>query len=242
MNQLQVFNNEQFGQVRMLEESGTVLFCGADIAKALGYVNPRKALSDHCKGVTKRDTPTASGVQEMSFIPEGDVYRLIVRSNLPAAEQFERWVMDEVLPTIRKTGTYAKPITQAEVVASMAQVLVDVERASKAALQLAEATAHRVNVLADALCGDEWLRATNQHLNDMCERGFLNKVKVQAALYTKLEEAESCNLASRVSRKQRRMMAQGARKHDLRMVSKLDVIAEDARLRRRFVELLDELE
>jgi prophage antirepressor-like protein len=85
-----------------------------DVATALGYVNPRKAVNDHCKGVTKRDTPTSSGVQSMSYINEGDLYRLIMKSKLPSAEKFESWVMDEVLPTIRKTGGYRKPMSTAE--------------------------------------------------------------------------------------------------------------------------------
>lgn len=84
-------------------------FCGSDVAKALGYSNPRKALSDHCKGVTKRYTPTSDGEQEMSFIPEGDVYRLIASSKLPSAEKFEKWVFDDVLPSIRKHGAYLTP-------------------------------------------------------------------------------------------------------------------------------------
>ena len=105
-NELQVFTNEQFGEVRTVEEDGKVLFCGNDIAVALGYSNPRKALIDHCKGVTKRDTLTAGGTQSVSFIPEGDVYRLIVSSKLPKAQEFERWVFDDVLPTIRKHGLY----------------------------------------------------------------------------------------------------------------------------------------
>lgn len=108
MNDLQIFTNEQFGNVRTIVEGETVLFCGSDIAKALGYTNPSKALSDHCKGVTKRYTPTVSGKQEMSFILEGDVYRLIVRSYMPEAERFEKWLFEEVLPTIRKHGMYAK--------------------------------------------------------------------------------------------------------------------------------------
>ena len=103
----QVFENAEFGSVRTVVENGEVLFCGADVAKALGYVNSRKALIDHCKGVTKRDTLTSGGMQQLSFIPEGDVYRLIVHSKLPSAERFERWVFDEVLPTLRKTGMYA---------------------------------------------------------------------------------------------------------------------------------------
>lgn len=107
MNELmQVFENSDFGEVRILEEDGRMLFCGNDVAKCLGYARPSKAVLDHCKGVLKRDTLTKGGVQSLKFIPEGDVYRLICNSKLPNAEQFESWVFDEVLPTIRKTGFY----------------------------------------------------------------------------------------------------------------------------------------
>lgn len=106
MNEMRIFENEQFGKVRIIEEDGKVLFCGTDVAVALGYTNPRKAVRDHTRGGTKCSTPTISGNQTMTFIPEGDVYRLITRSKLPAAEQFESWVFDEVLPSIRKTGGY----------------------------------------------------------------------------------------------------------------------------------------
>lgn len=114
MNELQIFNSEEFGEIRTVEIDGKPYFVGADVAKALGYSNPRKAILDHCKGVTKRDTPTSSGIQSMSYINEGDLYRLIMKSKLPSAEKFEAWVMDEVLPTIRKTGSYQKPMTVAE--------------------------------------------------------------------------------------------------------------------------------
>lgn len=114
MNELQIFNSEEFGDIRTAEIDGKPYFVGTDVAKALGYSNPRKAILDHCKGVTKRDTPTTSGVQSMSYINEGDLYRLIMKSKLPSAEKFEAWVMDEVLPTIRKTGSYQKPMTVAE--------------------------------------------------------------------------------------------------------------------------------
>lgn len=100
------FKNKEFGSVRMIEDDGRLLFCGADVASALGYKNTSKALGDHCKGVTKRYTLTAGGPQSLSFIPEGDVYRLIVHSRLPGAERFEKWVFEEVLPAIRKTGGY----------------------------------------------------------------------------------------------------------------------------------------
>ena len=106
MNDLQIFRSEDFGDIRTAEENGKILFCGNDVAKALGYALPRKAIIDHCKGVLKRNTPTNGGMQEMAFINEGDVYRLITHSKLPAAEKFERWVFDEVLPTIRRHGAY----------------------------------------------------------------------------------------------------------------------------------------
>ena len=104
--EISTFNNEEFGEIRTIQENGEVLFCGADIAKALGYSNTRDALSRHCKGVVKCDTPTNGGIQSLGFISEGNVYRLIAHSKLPGAERFEKWVFDEVLPSIRKNGAY----------------------------------------------------------------------------------------------------------------------------------------
>ncbi len=119
MNDLQVFKNPKFGDVRTITEGNKVLFCGADIAKALGYKNPRKALNDHCRYVTKRYVGVQTGTKAdgtpatqqiaMSFILEGDVYRLAAKSELPGAAEFESWIFDVVLPSIRKTGGYAHP-------------------------------------------------------------------------------------------------------------------------------------
>ena len=106
-NNIVIFSKEDFGQVRTIEIDNKVLFCGSDVAKALGYSNPQKAIRDHCKGVNELFTPTNGGEQKIKFIPEGDIYRLIIRSKLPSAERFEMWVFDEVLPSIRKTGKYA---------------------------------------------------------------------------------------------------------------------------------------
>lgn len=105
-NKIEVFKNEQFGEVRTILDGETLLFCGSDVARALGYARPGKAIIDHCKGVLKRDTLTSGGTQSLSYITEGDVYRLIVHSKLPSAERFEHWLFDEVVPMIRKTGCY----------------------------------------------------------------------------------------------------------------------------------------
>lgn len=110
-NKLEVFQNQEFGSVRTAEQDGKVLFCGSDVAKALGYSRPNEAVSKHCKGTLKRRTPTSSGIQEMLFIPEGDVYRLIAHSKLPSAQRFESWVFDEVLPSIKRHGAYMTPET-----------------------------------------------------------------------------------------------------------------------------------
>lgn len=105
-NNVKIFENTEFGSVRTIEENGRILFCGSDVARALGYRSPKDAISAHCKGAVKHRILTNGGVQALSFIPEGDLYRLVVHSRLPSAEKFERWIFDEVLPTIRKTGGY----------------------------------------------------------------------------------------------------------------------------------------
>ena len=109
MNQMEIFKNPEFGSIRVIEENGKYLFCGTDVAAALGYSNSRDAIIRHCRYVVKRDAPHPQSPDRkisMTFIPEGDLYRLIVHSKLPSAEQFEQWVFDEVLPTIRKHGAY----------------------------------------------------------------------------------------------------------------------------------------
>lgn len=103
---IQIFNNADFGNVRIIEEDGNFLFCGSDVAKALGYAKPNDAIARHCRATVKRSSPISGKMQDINFISEGDVYRLIVHSKLPSAEQFEKWVFDEVLPSIRKNGGY----------------------------------------------------------------------------------------------------------------------------------------
>ena len=116
---MEVFENQEFGSIRLLQEAGKTFFCASDVAKALGYVNPYAAVKRHCRGpLTKREGvvqkvnqygDAGEQVVEISFITEGDVYRLIVHSKLPSAERFEHWVFDEVLPSIRKQLDVAQP-------------------------------------------------------------------------------------------------------------------------------------
>ena len=113
LNELQIFQNEEFGQVRTVEIDGKTYFVGKDVANALGYSNPRDAILRHCKGVVKHDSFKEGG-QEVALLPEGDIYRLIIKSQLPSADKFERWIFDEVIPQIRQTGGYQKKLSPRE--------------------------------------------------------------------------------------------------------------------------------
>ena len=119
MNEIQVFEKEGFGQIRITDNNGEPWFVAKDIAEALGYSNPSRSVQDHCKYVEILKT-TSTVVLEipsrgLQIIPESDVYRLIMRSKLESAESFQDWVVEEVLPSIRKKGSYeVTPKTEAE--------------------------------------------------------------------------------------------------------------------------------
>lgn len=115
MNEIVIFENPEFGKVRTVKIGDTPYFSGLDVAEALGYSRGRDAVSRHCKRAVKHGGVSITINQygketkqtvEMSFIPESDVYRLVMRSKLPDAERFQDWVVEEVLPSIRKSGGY----------------------------------------------------------------------------------------------------------------------------------------
>lgn len=108
MNNIQLFNSPEFGQIRTITDNDGIYFVGKDVAEILGYANTRKALIDHVdledKGVTKCDTP--GGVQDLTTINESGLYSLVLSSKLPSAKRFKRWVTSEVLPALRRQGGY----------------------------------------------------------------------------------------------------------------------------------------
>ena len=212
MNDIQIFNNPDFGEVRTIEENGAVLFCGSDVARALGYSNPRDALSRHCKGVVKRDTPTESGIQEMSFIPEPDLYRLVFSSKLPTAEKFTDWVTSEVLPTIRRHGMYATPDTVEKMLADPDTTIklletIKQERAARMALE-AKAEADKPKVLfADAVSASH----TSILVGDLAKLLRQNGVEIgQNRLFSFLrEKGYLCSQGERYNLPTQRSMDRG---------------------------------
>lgn len=137
MNNLAIYENEEFGTVRTVVVDGEPWFVGKDVAEALGYSNSRKALLDHVdnedKGVTNCDT--LGGNQNLTIINESGVYALIFGSKLPNAKKFKHWVTSEVLPSIRKTGSYNLPGTYKE---ALQQLLIQVEENERLALENSE--------------------------------------------------------------------------------------------------------
>lgn len=123
MNELQIFNSEEFGDIRTVTIENEPWFVGKDVATALGYSNPQKAVRDHIseedRGVNEMDTP--SGRQNLAIINESGLYALIFGSKLESAKRFKHWVTSEVLPAIRKTGAYQKPMTTDQKIQLLAQ-------------------------------------------------------------------------------------------------------------------------
>ena len=137
-NQISLFENSQFGSVRVIMRGDDPWFVAVDVAKCLGYSNYRSAVTDFCKKaevvrVCDLHTPDFSGFPDLAnnpagfrIIPESDLYRLIMRSHLPNAEAFQDWVVEDVLPSIRKTGKYSQPKSRLEELEEM--VMIEKER------------------------------------------------------------------------------------------------------------------
>lgn len=111
MNDLQIFKNPEFGEIRTIEKDGEPWFVGKDVAAALGYEKPTDAVRKHVdvedRGISKMETP--SGAQETTIINESGLYSLVLSSKLPTAKKFKRWITSEVIPSIRKHGAYMTP-------------------------------------------------------------------------------------------------------------------------------------
>ena len=125
---IQIFNNPEFGDVRtIIKEDGTLLFVASDVAKSLGYAVPQKAVIDHCKHCSKMEHPSNKGTY-INLIPESDLYRLTMKSKLPRAEKFQDWVCEEVIPSIRKTGSYSVQPKTPQTYLEALEALVEAEK------------------------------------------------------------------------------------------------------------------
>ncbi|KXB58510.1 BRO family protein [Lachnoanaerobaculum saburreum] len=177
MGELQIFKNEEFGEVRTVEIEGKPYFCGSDVAKALGYVRPNDAISTHCRATVKWSTPISGKMQDINYIPEGDLYRLIVSSKLPTAEKFERWVFDEVLPSIRKHGGYISGQTEMSPEELMAKAL----QVAQKTLEEREARIKTLTVQNSALIVEkQMLQPKADYFDELVDRNLLTNFRETA--------------------------------------------------------------
>ena len=231
MNDLTVFQNSEFGEIRTVEENGEVLFSGTDVARALGYINPRDAVGRRCRGVVKRDAYINKRRQEMTFIPESDLYRLVFGSKLPSAERFVDWVTAEVLPSIRKTGRYeTRPMTVAENLAAQAQLLVEQEKRI-------ERIEQRVETALTAIArpsADTWVPDMAEAMKRYCQATGLTEPVGRGRLYAMLDREANCSTDARLRRLRARRKEIGERYKDYMALTKLDAIAADKKLRVAF--------
>ena len=155
MNELKIFQNSEFGELGVMTIDGKEYFPAIQCAQILGYSNPRKAVIDHCEteGVTKRYVPTSGGTQEVKYISEGNLYRLIVRSKLPAAKKFERWVFDEVLPEIRRTGGYSSVNIEEVITKAVTTAVSETIKALMPLVTAPQASEKRVAIIVNQRSG-----------------------------------------------------------------------------------------
>lgn len=254
MSDLQVFNNPDFGDIRTITEDSKTLFCGKDVATALGYRSPKDAISAHCKGAVIRRPLTNGGVQDMKFIPIGDVFRLAAKSELPGAEKFESWIFDEVLPSIHERGAYIAPQAQSQGLEPFAAALETLTAAVQALTQRMDQqdqgprkalppprALDEDNPLDDCpvpikppsnKMRRQWMRTASDKLNALADKCGIPSSSVLHALYRELEEDEGVILSE--------VRLKALEEHQLTDCSVLLAIFYDANLRRWFEDRVDQ--
>lgn len=250
MNELQTFYHPMFGEFKVLIQNGKEYFPSSEVATTLGYTNPHKAVIDHCleDGLTICEVTDALGrPQKKKFISEGNMYRLIIRSKLPEAARFERWVFDEVLPSIRKTGSYStqQPKSQAELSLMMAQQLVDQERKMKELESGLNEANEKIDNVSNimTLNPKEWRSEINKIINSIAFKkgGEASYKDIRNESYQLLEMRAKCDLERRLNNRKRNMAFEGASKSQIKNTNKMDVIESDRRLTEIYLSIVKEM-
>ena len=195
MNNLQIFKNQEFGEIRTVQLNNETYFVGKDVATALGYAKARNAIATHVSEEDKKDAPIQGdlgGTQQMTIINESGLYALIFGSKLESAKRFKHWVTSEVLPSIRKTGGYQIPQTTDGKIMLLAQGHVELKEevdSIRADLETLKQDLPILPIEADKITEAVKRKGVNlmggKHLNAYCNRSI--RQKVYNALYTNLK-------------------------------------------------------
>lgn len=242
MNELQVFENAEFGKIRMVKIEGKPYAVGVDVARALEYARPADAITAHCKGSVKYRVPTNGGMQEVKAIPQGDIIRLIVGASKQSknetikakAEKFESWIFDEVIPQVLETGSYtAKPMSQLEIMAESIRILQEQDKRLKQIEQTQAEQSQELQGMRNVitLSSAEWRKETTQLLNKIAKnRGDGSYKDVRRESYTLLNERMGVSVDVRLKNARARMYESGYSKTQIDKLNALDVIGQDKKL------------
>ena len=225
---LQLFNYEG-KEIRTALIDGSLVFALKDVCSVLGIANvgtTYSRLPGNMKGIHTMDT--LGGKQDLATVNEAGLYKLAFTSRKEEAEKFTDWVASDVLPSIRKTGTYqVKQMTQLEILAASAQQMVEMER--KVNALDSKVTKSLEALTAPAL--DNWKHDINAKINSIIESQGLNHQTFRGDLYAQLENSAGCDITARQANLIKRMKANGATYAECKGISKLDAIDRDAKLR-----------
>lgn len=238
MNDLQIFTYNDT-PLRTVEKDGELWWVLKDVCLVLGInktADVAARLDSDEKGVAVIDTP--GGKQEMHVVNEPGLYKVILRSDKPDAKDMMRWVTHDVLPSIRKTGSYTmQPMSPAQLIAAQAQVLVDMEKKMEAMQTQTIALEAKVDTAIKAFsrpAEDHWKSDMDKAIKDLCADIGWSLPRLQGKLYAELEEKANCNINMRVTMLRKRKRKNGMRYKDAQALNKLDAIAADKQLRAIF--------
>lgn len=253
MTDLQIFSSPEFGAIRTIEKDGEPWFVGKDVATALGYKDTVNALKSHVdtedKGGWQITTP--SGIQEMTIINESGLYSLVLSSKLPGAKQFKRWVTSEVIPSIRKTGSYSVPcdLSRLSPEMQMLKLLTDKAIENELAQQEQARQLHQVEQKVENI--RELVGINPNGWREDC-RKLIVKIaysmggneyirEVNNEVFNLVDKRAGVSLETRLTNKRRRMAEEGVCKSKRDRLSKVDVIAEDKKLIEIYIKVVREL-
>jgi prophage antirepressor-like protein len=243
MNDLKIFESPSFGSVRTITKDGEPWFVAADVCKALDIADTWNAvnrLDDDEKGLRSIQTP--GGEQSMVAVNEAGLYSLILGSRKPEAKDFKRWVTHDVLPSIRKTGKYeVKPMSQLEILAEATKALVELDKKTDKAIQLAEKANERVDkaikIFSESGVKD-WRQSTNDSVRQMCQEYGLSYMVEFGQMYDELEDKASVDIERRVKFLRSRLINEGHTRTEANRITKLEIISRDTKLRAIFDSIL----
>lgn len=232
MNDLTVFQNPEFGELRTVEQNGETWFCLADVCRPLGIRACDCRTRLKIDGTDSIVTVDRTGRKAtMTFVNEGNLYRAIFQSRKPEADRFTDWVTEEVLPSIRKTGRYEnRPMSMAENLAAQAQLLVEQEKRIARIEQ-------RVETALTAVArpsADTWVPDMAAAIANYCKATGLTEPVGRGRLYALLDREANCSTDARLRCLRDRRKKAGERRRDYMALTKLDAIAADQKLRVAF--------